>query len=92
MALQKDIVNAVGTISSYHKIDSIHVRKNEKGNLALDIMIYSYASKAYRDDNVLLANDSTIHSFETSIKFDDIISKAYELLKTLPQYSEAKDI
>lgn len=91
MALQKQIKQADGVTTNYHRIMSVTVTTNRQNSIA----VFSYVDNDSRDDeksNVMAQPYIKAVTYETDYNPDMTVSTAYDYLKTLPQFEGAIDI
>lgn len=84
MALKKTVTTEQGfeAVDAYHRVEG--VRLNGKTTLSFQV-------RSYKDDNGVPAFADTTYDAVYNIAGTNPIAQAYEHLKTLPQFSEAKD-
>lgn len=88
MALLKNVVNADGIVSNYHKIGSVMMKDN-----VLHCSVDSYASKEYRI-NGSSAIDFNSYRFTLTTEEEEsmgIRKLCYQKLKELPEWQDAED-
>ena len=91
MALQKSIKQDDGVITNYHRILYSQITTNKQNSIA----VISYIDNEARDnekENVIAKPYSKAITYETEYDETMTIEKAYEYLKTLPEFKDAKDI
>ena len=102
MAIKKQITSGNGVVTEYHRIAMVKIDTNQQ-NI---ILVHSYISEAerqiekdhakgkYRDVDEVLIKWPYIDAQYLNCNYDGdmTISKAYEYIKTLPQYEGAEDI
>lgn len=91
MALHKAIKQDDGVITSYHRILYCQITTNRQNS----IVVVSYIDDSFRNDektNVLSQPYLKSVTYETDYDPDMTVEKAYEYLKTLPQFEGAEDI
>lgn len=89
MALFKPVRQDDGVITNYHRIISLILWPNSH----ISIGVLSYVDEESRRDNSILGtpyNHST--TYETDYDENMSITAAYEYLKTLPEFEDAKDV
>lgn len=91
MALQKEIRQSDGVITKYHRISFMVLTTNKRNSIA----VLSYVDELARDEE----KEATLHnpyrkSVTYELEYDPTmtVEKAYEYLKTLPQFEGAIDI
>lgn len=92
MALLKPILRDDGVTTEYHRISSLTLSTNSHVSIA----VFSYVNADSRNAKYEGPADRKpyIHSttYETEYDEDMTINKAYEFLKTLPEFESAKDV
>ena len=91
MALYKEIKQNDGVATSYHRILYIMVTTNRQNSIA----VLSYVNEDSREvEKEKLINQpyQKCITYETTYDPTMTIEKAYEYLKTLPQFEGAEDI
>ena len=91
MALQKQIKQADGVTTTYHRIMSVTVTTNRQNSIA----VFSYVDNDSRDDekgDVMTQPYIKAVTYETAYNPDMTVSAAYDYLKTLPQFEGAVDV
>lgn len=99
MALYKEIELENGTVASYHRIKYVMLDKNNK----VDVLVYSYASKAIRDKEAEIYDEEEIVKDETYLLMSNIFkledeyqlisySDAYNGLKKMEFFNDSSDI
>ena len=91
MALKKDIVQRDGVTTSYHRILFMQQTVNCQNSIAVLSYIDAGARKAEKDNTIAQPYKVSI-TYETAYSEDMTIEKAYEFLKTLPEFEGAEDI
>lgn len=89
MALNKAIRQEDGVTTSYHRVSYIHNTINRQTSLS----VMSYVDKKAREDE--LEGKSPYRQSKTfEVEYDENItpSKAYEILKSLPDFEGAEDV
>lgn len=89
MALKKEIILDNGIILDYHRIITLQLVTNKY----INITTLSYINEETRnedvlDDKVIITNVYTIENYEE----DYNIKRAYEYLKTLPEFENSEDV
>jgi hypothetical protein len=89
MALKKEIILDNGIILNYHRIITLQLVTNKY----INITTLSYINEETRnedvlDDKVIITNVYTIENYEE----DYNIKRAYEYLKTLPEFENSEDV
>lgn len=91
MALNKPILQEDGVVTNYHRILSIKATINSHNSIA----VISYIDEAARScefSGEVVAPYRQGVTFETAYNESMTVEKAYEYLKTLPQFEGAVDI
>lgn len=91
MALQKAITQSNGVITNYHRIVYVTMTINSRNSIA----VISYIDESFRDDekeHVLAEPYREAKTYETNYDGSMTIERAYEYLKTLPEFEGAIDI
>ena len=90
MALQKAIRQEDGVTTSYHRISYIHNTTNRQSSIA----VLSYVDEESRQDEInnKIQPYRQSKTFETTYDEGMTPEKAYEYLKTLPDFEGAVDI
>lgn len=89
MALNKAIRQEDGVTTSYHRVSYIHNTINRQTSLS----VMSYVDKKAREDE--LEGKSPYRQSKTfEVEYDENItpSKAYDILKSLPDFEGAEDV
>ena len=90
MALKKAIKQADGVTTSYHRLSYIHNTINRQTSIA----VLSYVDKEARDSE--LKNEAQPYrqskTYETTYTEEMTPERAYEYLKTLPEFEGAEDV
>ena len=92
MAIQKELVDNVGNVSSYHKISRIVVMPIDDKECSVTLDVSSYASKAYRDKSVMSSNSDRRYTFTCKYQLDNIMTTCYNHLKSLSEFENAVDV
>lgn len=89
MALSKSIRQPDGVTTNYHRIMALDITTNRQNS----IVVFSYVDEQARIDET--SNDVTPYrkskTYETDYCQSMTIDLAYEYLKTLPEFKDAKD-
>lgn len=91
MALHKQIRQADGVTTNYHRIMSVTVTTNRQNSIA----VFSYVDNDSRDaekGDVMTQPYIKAVTYETAYNPDMTVSTAYDYLKTLPQFEGAVDV
>ena len=90
MALNKAIRQEDGVTTSYHRISYIHNTINRQSSIA----VLSYVDKEAREDEIKNNSQPYRQSKTYETTYDEGITpeKAYEYLKTLPDFEGAVDV
>lgn len=91
MALYKPIKQADGVITNYHRVLFCQITTNRQNSIA----VLSYIDNVSRKDelsDIIAQPYSKSITYETDYDPTMTIEKAYEYLKTLPQFEGAEDI
>ena len=91
MALKKSIRQDDGVTTSYHRILQIIQTVNRQTSIS----VLSYVDEIARDDEktwVIQQPYSKSITYETAYDENMTVDKAYDWLKTLPQFEGAEDI
>ena len=102
MAIKKQLTAPNGVITDYHRIAMVKIDTNQQNT----ILIHSYLSESgrqiekdyaaglYNDVDDGMMNWPYVDAQYISIEYDGdmTITKAYEYLKTLPEFEGAEDI
>lgn len=102
MAIKKQITSDNGVVTEYHRIAMVKIDTNQQNT----ILVHSYISEAgrqiekdysegkYRDVDEVLIKWPYVDAQYINCDYDGdmTISKAYEWLKSLPEYEGAEDI
>lgn len=102
MAIKKQVVADNGIVTEYHRIAMVKIDTNQQNT----ILVHSYLSEdgrqiekdyeagKYRDLDEGLMKWPYVDSQYISTEYDGdmTVSKAYEYLKTLPQYEDAENV
>ena len=102
MAIKKQITAGNGVVTEYHRIAMVKIDTNQQNIILVHSSISEaerriekdYAKGKYRDVDEVLIKWPYIDAQYLNCNYDGdmTISKAYEYLKTLPQYEGAEDI
>lgn len=91
MALQKQIKQADGVTTNYHRIMSVTVTTNRQNSIA----VFSYVDNDSREaekGNTMAQPYQKAVTYETAYDPTMTIEKAYAFLKTLPLFEGAVDV
>ena len=91
MALYKAIRQDDGVVTNYHRILFIHNTINSHSSIA----VISYVDEVARQDKktaVIGQPYKRSVTYETDYTEDMIAEKAYDFLKTLPQFMDAENV
>lgn len=90
MALQKAIRQDDAVVTSYHRISYIHNTINRQTSIA----VLSYVDKEAREGEAEAEMPPYHQSKTFEVPYDENMtpSKAYEVLKTLPDFEGAEDV
>lgn len=95
MGLKKDIISSNGVPLNYHRVSGLYIHTNNQNV----IEIQSYTSQDKRKEEMEAVPLGRPHDVYKEGKYYDVpydqnmtISNAYEYLKTLPEFENAKDI
>lgn len=92
MALYKNIVQPDGVETNYHRILYMTQTVNSHNSIA----VASYASDDARLCDLTADAEHRPYkhavTYETDYNEDMTVTKAYEYLKTLPEYADAEDV
>lgn len=88
MALKKEIQLENGIVLSYHRIITLQLVTNK----SIDMIVASYVDEENRDkdflDNKIIQTKVYTDAYQENYN----IEKAYEYLKTLPEFKDAIDV
>lgn len=91
MAIKKEIKQADGVTTNYHRIMSVTITTNRQNSIA----VFSYVDNESRDTekgDVMTQPYIKAVTYETDYAPSMDIATAYEYLKTLPQFEGAIDV
>lgn len=91
MALYKEILQADGVTTKYHRILYLHTTTNRQNSIA----VLSYVDDQSREnekENVLAQPYQKSVTYETTYDPTMTIESAYAYLKTLPVFEDATDV
>ena len=90
MALQKAVRQDDGVVTNYHRILFIQQMLNHHNS----IVVVSYVDKEARDSEATATTPPYRWSKTFEVSYDEnmIPSKAYDVLKTLPDFKGAEDV
>ena len=91
MALRKEIRQDDGVVTNYHRIMYLMQTVNKQNSIA----VVSYVDQVARTDeqNAVIGQPyKQAVTYETDYDEDMTIEKAYEFLKTLPQFENAENV
>ena len=102
MALKKNVTLQNGIIVTYHKISMMQIDVNQRITLLVHSYLAEegrqvekdYANGKYNNIDMELINWPYQHADYINIPYDETmtIEKAYEYLKTLPEFEGAEDV
>lgn len=102
MALKKNVTLSNGIVVTYHKISMLKADINQQITLLVHSYISEegrqiekdYADGKYNDIDMNLINWPYVYADYINIPYDETmtIEKAYEYLKTLPEFEGAEDV
>lgn len=87
MALMKELTNATGITTNYHRVSDVFLHDNN-----LDCTLKNYVSKDYRD--LERHADMAHYDFEITVEEEEsmgIRQLCYKKLKELPEWADAID-
>ena len=90
MALFKDVRQDDGVTTSYHRILYIQLTTNKQNSIAVISYVDEEARESEKDSIIQPYNKSV--TYETSYDENMTIEKAYDYLKTLPEFEGADDV
>lgn len=84
MAIKKTVTTEQGfdAVDAYHRVEG--VRLNSKTKMLFQI-------RSYKDNSGLPAFADSFFETTYDLNGDNLISQAYKYIKTLPEFSDAKD-
>ena len=85
MALKKDIKQADGIVTTYHRISFVSVYVND--HVSIGVRSYVDADSRQRPDAYVVAI-----TYETDYQENMTVEQAYAYLKTLPVFEGADDV
>lgn len=85
MALKKDIKQADGIITTYHRISFVSAYVND--HISIGVRSYVDADSRQRPDAYVVAV-----TYETDYQENMTVEQAYAYLKTLPIFEGAEDV
>lgn len=91
MALFKEIRQADGVITNYHRVLFVQITTNQQNSVA----VLSYVDV---DSRAITNEDASIEPYQKAITFETdydpnmTIEAAYDFLKTLPQFAGSEDV
>lgn len=91
MALYKEVKQEDGVTTAYHRILYVTITVNRQNSIA----VLSYVDDTAREsekENVIAQPYQKAVTYETAYDPAMNIEKAYDFLKTLPQFERAEDI
>lgn len=91
MALQKDVVQADGVTTRYHRILYVTITTNQQNSIA----VVSYVDDCAREnekESVITHPYQKAVTYETEYDPTMNVAGAYSYLKTLPEFEGATDI
>lgn len=102
MAIKKQITSPNGVVTEYHRVAMVKIDTNQQNT----ILVHSYLSDAgrqiekdyesglYKDTDQTLMNWPYVDARYLNCNYDGemTIVKAYEFLKSLPEFEGAEDI
>ena len=91
MALKKDILQNDGVTTNYHRILFLTATTNRQNSIAVLSYVGSEARDGERDGSIAQPYRKCV-TYETDYDPNMTISKAYDYLKTLPQFVGAVDV
>ena len=91
MALSKYILQSDGVTTNYHRILYVTITTNRQNSIAVASYISGDARAVEKNDASLSLYKQGI-TYETSYDPSMTIEKAYDYLKTLPEFEGATDV
>lgn len=91
MALKKDITQDDGVVTSYHRIAFVQITTNRQNS----ITVFSYVNDDVRErekEEVMSQPYCKSVTYETDYDAGMTVEAAYEYLKSLPEFKEAKNV
>lgn len=102
MAIKKQVIETNGIVTEYHRIALIQMEINQQNTILIHSYLSEdgrqiekdYANGKYNDIEFGMINWPYVNSQYINCDYDGdmTISKAYEWLKSLPEYDGAEDI
>ena len=91
MALYKPIKQDDGVTTNYHRILYCQITTNQQNSIAVMSYVDDESRNNEKENDVSKPYSKAI-TYETEYDETMTIEKAYEYLKTLPEFKDAKDI
>lgn len=91
MALVKDIRQDDGVVTSYHRILYIKITTNKQNSIAVMSYVDEEARESEKESDISQPYNKAI-TYETGYDESMTVEKAYEYLKTLPEFEGAEDV
>lgn len=91
MALKKEIKQADGVVTNYHRVLFLQQTVNRQNSIS----VLSYVDEEAREgeqNHTIAQPYCASNTYETNYSEDMTIEKAYEFLKTLPEFEGAEDV
>ena len=91
MALIKDVKQDDGVTTSYHRILYIQLTTNRQNSIAVMSYVDNEARESEKESVITQPYNRSV-TYETSYDETMTIEKAYDYIKTLPEFEGAEDI
>lgn len=92
MALYKQIKQPDGVVTNYHRVLYVSQMVNSHTSIA----VVSYVDEESRENDLIISGENRPYrqaiTYEIDYDEDMTATKAYEYLKTLPEYADAEDV
>ena len=90
MALYKEIRQDDGVVTKYHRILFVQITTNRQNSIAVSSYVDNDSREGEQKNEMQPYRKSI--TYETTYDESMTIEKAYEFLKTLPQFEGAEDV
>ena len=102
MAIKKQVIAANGIVTEYHRVAMVKIDTNQQNTILVHSYLSDvgrqiekdYAAGLYKDVDEGMMNWPYVDAQYLNCEYDGdmTVSKAYEWLKTLPEFAGAEDV
>ena len=91
MALKKDITQDDGVVTSYHRIAFVQITTNRQNSITVFSYVNNDVREQEKEESMAQPYCKSV-TYETDYDANMTIETAYEYLKSLPEFKEAKNV